>query len=167
MRTNLLKIRKIATGISQLFTAMDKGFAKVESDLTLLTRFRHICYDANNKLEVALEQLNQFESMAGSEHMDKETAQQLTYEISKELLNIREIISNNIEMISDYIHEFSDLWEKTFSLIALQKFQHLLNSEFEMLNKEIELLTMQELINKRLNILKETDKPKVGNEKYL
>lgn len=145
---------------------MDKGFAKVEPDLTLLTRFRHICYDANDKLEKALYQLNRFETLTMPEHLDKEASQQLTYEINLELQNIREIISNNIEMISDYIHEFSDLWEKTFSLIALQKFQHLLISEFNLLNKEIELLTMRELLDRRQEILKGPDSAKVGNEKY-
>ncbi len=166
MRTNLLKIQRIATGISQLFTAMDKGFAKVESDLTLLTRFRHICYDANDKLEVALHQLKRFESIADTEFPNKEIADQVHYEVSIELLNIREIVSNNILMITDYINEFSDLWEKTFSLVALQKFRHLLINEFNLLNKEIELLAMQELFEKRQEVLKGANKAKIGNDKF-
>ncbi len=166
MRANLLKIEKIATGISQLFTAMDKGFAKVESDLTLLTRFRHICFDANDKLEEALQALKRFEPVAGAESMDKEQAAQIHYELSIELIKIRDIVSNNILMITDYINEFSELWEKTFSLVALQKFRLLLMNEFNILNKEIELLAMQELIEKRQEVLnRATTALKAGNEK--
>ncbi|TVQ16949.1 MAG: hypothetical protein EA361_03350 [Bacteroidetes bacterium] len=166
MRTNLLKIEKIASGISQLFTAMDKGFAKVESDLTLLTRFRHICYDANNKLETALEQLRRFETISDPEFLDKETAELINYEVSVELMIIKEIVSNNIMMITDYINDYADLWKKTFSLIALQKFRHLLINESKLLNREIELFVMQDIYNKRQEILKKTDTAKISNERY-
>lgn len=166
MKTRILKIRKIASGISQLFTAMDKGFAKVESDLTLLTRFRHICYDANEKLERALLELDHYSSMPDLDSPDKEITDAIKLEIFNELLKIREITSDNIVMITDYIDDFSELWKRSFSLSALQKFQFLLVNEYNLLHKEIELLGMQEVHQKRLDILKARQTQKAGNEKY-
>ncbi len=163
---NLIKIHKIATGISQLFTAMDKGFSKVESDITLLTRFRHICYDANFRLEEALCKLEGYLLIiAEGEPLHNRVPDSLKEEIYMELIKIKDIIHENILMIKGYIEEYSDLWKNSFSLSALQKFENLLTSEFNIFISEIESLNVQELIEKRQEIIRSTTEARIGNDR--
>jgi hypothetical protein len=166
MQTNLLKIEKTIKGTAQLFTAMDKGFAKVESDLTLLRNFRLICFEANEKLESALPQLQN--------HIIRLNA---TMEISSDQFNhvisdvlfLQQVINENILAISDYIDRFEELWKTSFSLNALLKFKFLLNSEFTVLENQIHELKMEHMRNERAKIinLQPSSKTQVYDESNL
>jgi hypothetical protein len=154
MKTKLIRIEKIIEGTAQLFTSMDKGFARVESDLTLLTRFRQICYEANQKLECGIPKLKDHISLLN----DLESYTNLEAEHQEAILNdlyeIRDDIADNIMTIADYIDSFTELWKKSFSLSALLKFKLLLINEFSLLDKEIETLYLEHL---RLNRVKEVN----------
>lgn len=154
MRTKLIRIEKIIQGTAQLFTSMDKGFAKVESDLTLLTRFRQICYDANQKLEIGIPKLQNHISLLNDleNYTNLETAHQEA--ILNDLYEIKNDIADNIVAIADYIDNFTELWKKSFSLSALLKFKLLLINEFSLLEKEIETLHLE---HQRLNRVKEVN----------
>ncbi len=143
MTTRLIRIEKIIKGTAQLFTSMDKGFAKVESDLTLLSRFRQICFDANQGLESSLPLLrNHIESFGGSESVEvfSDTQGKL---LINDLNYLKNIISGNIIALSAYIDSFDELWKKSFSLSALLKFKMLLINEYSILEKEIDMLEME------------------------
>jgi hypothetical protein len=153
MRTNLIKIEKLVTGTAQLFTAMDKGFAKVESDLTLLTRFRMICFEANQKLENVLPQLRNHIQHASDWDDDLNSAETFNKMVFADLLTIKNIIGNNIISLSEYIDDFSELWKKSFSLSALLKFKFLLINEFSLLDREIQKLEMEHLLKERTKLI--------------
>ncbi len=150
MRTNLIKIEKIVKGTAQLFTAMDKGFAKVESDLTLLRRFRIICYDANQKLESVLPLLHNHMQYTSDWTHDQQAAGVFNRTVFNDLLTIKNIISENITALSEYIDDFSELWKKSFSLSALLKFKFLLINEYSLLEQEIQIIEMEHLLQKRV-----------------
>lgn len=165
MPYSLIRMKRIISGVCQLFTSMDKGFARVESDLTLLTRFRHICYESNVKLEESLLKLEELISnsddytSSNSEikaDSNADPAPQISPEIINELINAREIISDSILMITDYIDEFAELWKKSFSLNALEKFRNLIINEFNQLENEIDMLQMSGIIGHREAILKKS-----------
>jgi hypothetical protein len=149
MRTNLIKIEQLVTGTAQLFTSMDKGFAKVESDLTLLTRFRLICYEANQKLESVLPLLQNHIQHATDWDDGLNSAETFNKVVLADLITIRKIIGDNIISLSDYIDDFSELWKKSFSLSALLKFKLLLINEFSLLDREIQKIEMEHLLNER------------------
>ncbi len=150
MRTKLIRIEKIIKGTAQLFTSMDRGFAKVESDLILLTRFRQICYDANQKLETGIPKLqNHITSLIELKSSKVDFAQQK--EILNNLYEMKNDIADNILEITDYIDNFTELWKKSFSLSALLKFKFLLMNEFSLLEKEIESLHMEHFRQVRKN----------------
>jgi len=145
MTTKLIRIEKIIKGTAQLFTSMDKGFAKVESDLTLLTRFRQICFDANQKLETGIPKLqNHIRFITELESYDQLDLKQQEL-ILNDLYDIKTTIADNIISIADYIDNFTELWKRSFSLSALLKFKLLLINEFSLLEKEIETLHMEHL----------------------
>lgn len=147
-----------------MFTSMDKGFARVESDLTLLTRFRQICYESNTKLEASLLKLEDMINNSGNDpsgisittDANNKKTSQVSPEVIDELINSREIISDSILMISDYIEEYAELWKKSFSLNALEKFKNLIINEFNLLENEIDTLQMRGIIDHRDSILKKS-----------
>lgn len=141
MIKNLVKIRKIALGISELFTAMDKGFAKVEQDLVLLRKFREICFNANEKLEISLDDLKEYlpQPLATSEVRLNDIQKA---DLADILHQIEDIIYESIGEIADYTENFSELWKKSFSLNALLKFKSLLVKEFALLQEEVNSIEM-------------------------
>jgi hypothetical protein len=142
MHTNLIKIEKTIKGTADLFTAMDKGFAKVESDLTLLKRFRQICFEANDKIESALPLLQNH--IVQSIHWTTLAEPgQFYLQVRKDIFSLKEIIKENILSINSYIIEFEELWKTSFSLNALLKFKLLLMNEFTVLENEIQKLEME------------------------
>ncbi len=164
MPYSLIRMKRIISGVSQLFTSMDKGFARVESDLTLLTRFRQICYESNTKLEASLLKLEDMINNSGNDpsgisittDANNKKTSQVSPEVIDELINSREIISDSILMISDYIEEYAELWKKSFSLNALEKFKNLIINEFNLLENEIDTLQMRGIIDHRDSILKKS-----------
>lgn len=155
MSAHIIKAHKIAKGIAELFTAMDKGFARVESDLVLLKRFRQICFEANIKLEDSIPKLSLLiiqqtkYQLEGDTNRTAETQQ----EAFDHLIVVRQIIADNILMISDFIEEFNDLWERSFSLSALIKFRLLLEEEFLLLEDELKMLEMAYILDHRKKAL--------------
>ncbi len=154
MDKRIIRIQKISLGIAQLFTAMDKGFARVESDLVLLRKFRHICFDANESITNSLKEL-QRNIESNPEFYNKENIQNRK-ELLKQLRELQEKIDDSVFLISDYIEEFSNFWKTSFSLNALIKFKYLILNELNLLEKEIEALEMEHLHTSRKSILKNT-----------
>jgi hypothetical protein len=149
MYTHLIKIEKTIKGTAQLFTAMDKGFAKVESDMTLLKNFRLICFEANQKIESALPSLqSQIGLLNPAEHT--ELSGEVFRAIMIDILCLRQVISDNIVAISEYINGFEELWKTSFSLNALLKFKLLLIEEFTNLENHIRDMEMEQRGKERL-----------------
>jgi len=143
MTTSLLKIETIIRGTAQLFTSMDKGFAKVESDLVLISRFRQICYDANGGLLAALPMLQSHTKSVGEYETIELFIDAKGKDIIKDLYCLKDIIGGNIIALSAYIDGFDELWKRSFSLSALLKFRALLINEYSLLEKEIDTLEME------------------------
>ena len=155
MSAHIIRAHKIIKGIAELFTAMDKGFARVESDMVVLQKFRQICFTANLKLEGAIPGLSRvIQQISVSGKSDNNSSlTELNQEAYEQLLHIKRIISDNIIMISDFIDDFSDIWEKSFSINALIKFRLLLDEEYILLEDEIKLLEMQSVLDYRKKTL--------------
>lgn len=150
MHNHLIRIEQIVKGTAQLFSSMNKGFAKVESDLTLLTHFRQICFESNQKIETILPQLQRhinYTSVLKDDNLKTELFNRSLY---IDLLHIRNILSDNIIRVSDYIENFSELWTKSFSLSALLKFKLLLINEFSLLEREIQNIEVDQMHQNRI-----------------
>jgi hypothetical protein len=149
MHTHLIKIEKTIKGTAQLFTAMDKGFAKVESDMTLLRNFRLICFEANEKLEMALPNLQNHISLLNKTE-NLMVPDEVFHTIMIDIFILRQIINDNIQSISEYIDKYEELWKTSFSLNALLKFKLLLIEEFSVLENQIQVISMEHIGNERL-----------------
>ncbi|MBW6480749.1 MAG: hypothetical protein K0B37_15070 [Bacteroidales bacterium] len=158
MVRKLEKIQKIANGILQHFTAMDKGFARVESDLMQVKMFRNICYDADENLNKAL--LTFVKSLSTIQKRDPlvsaVTDKDRRQKISDSLMQLRQVAGNSLEMIMDYIDQYPDSGKKSYSLEALHKFSSVLEQEFRVLEQEINALKMHFILEDRKEQLMET-----------
>lgn len=145
MEKCFMKIQKIASGISQLFIAMDKGFVRVEPDVELLKKFRTICFEATRKLEsshASLQKHQLFFSLVDSNPAgvpDKISRIKLI----RDLNTLRGNIHESIQMISSYIEIYEEQWKKSFSVNALFKFRSLLEKELWLLEQEVNTLRMK------------------------
>lgn len=151
MKGNLVRIHTIAKGINQLYSAMDKGFAKVESNIDLLKKFRNICFEANINLENSLKGF----SMTIHPLITRDNPFMLPPEkvfrrnICLDLTEIRNSVFENNEIINSYIRQNADQLEKSYSLDALEKFLSLLEKEFQMLEQNINSLRMMFVLEDR------------------
>lgn len=158
MILKLEKIQKIANGILQHFTAMDKGFARVESDVRQLKKFRTICYDAGENLNRALttflkttSSIQKRDSMV-SAVIDKNQRQQM----NDAMMQLRQVAGNNVEMIMDYIDQYPVSGKKSYSLEALLKFSNVIEQEFHSLEQEVNALKMEFILEDRKEQMLET-----------
>lgn len=160
MVRKLEKIQRIANGILQHFTAIDKGFARVEPDLRQLKRFRNICYDANEKLDNSLSVFSKIKSSLQKRDplvsivIDKN--QRL--KISESLMQLRQVAGESLEMILDYIDQYPCCGEKSYPLEALQKFSSVIEQEYRELEQEVNSLKMHFILEDRKEQLMETIK---------
>ncbi len=158
MIRKLEKIQKIANGILQHLTAMDKGFVRVESDVMQLKRFRSICYEVDENLNHALstflkttDTLQKRDPLV-SAVIDKNQRQQ----ISDALMQLRLVTGNSFGMIVDYIDQYPYSGKKSYALEALQKFSSVIEQEFHLLEQEVNALKMQFILEDRKEQLMET-----------
>jgi hypothetical protein len=158
MIRKLEKIQKIANGILRHFTAMDKGFARVESDVRQLKRFRNICYTANEKLCDSLSVYSNIKSSFQKRDplvsivIDKNRRIQ----ISESLMQLRQVAGECLDMIIDYIDQYPYSGQKSYSLEALQKFKSVIEEEFRELEQEVNSLKMHFILEDRKEQLMET-----------
>jgi hypothetical protein len=158
MVRKLEKIQKIANGILQHFTTMDKGFARVEPDVRQLKRFRNICYAANEKLDNSLSVFSKIKSSLQKRDplvsivIDKNQRS----EISDSLMQLRQVTGESLEMIIDYIDQYPCCSGKSYSLEALQKFSSIIEQEFRELEQEVNSLKMYFILEDRKEQLMET-----------
>jgi hypothetical protein len=163
MNKTLIKILKISKGISQLFCAMDKGFRKVESDIELIREFRYLCYHANDNLESVHKELahNIDEFIKDKTPPIDDVAAKV---ISNSLREIRFVLEENTTAIKKYIEDYSQVWKKTLSINALNKFSSLLEREYLLLNQEIDKFMMELVYQERVNIISQPEKTRVENQ---
>lgn len=160
MIRKLEKIEKISCGILQLITAMDKGFARVENDINKLRKFREICYHVHDNFSVALNRYKESKINIRRRDplvtivIDKNCRQQ----INNSLLEIRKIADQGFDSIIDFIEEYPEEGNKSYSLDALQKFKSVLEKEFLNLEQEINALKMEFILEDRKEQLLETIK---------
>ena len=159
MKITLVRIQKVAQGMNQLYSSMDKGFARVETNMALLKRFRNLCYEANCKLEEALNGLSRQLENPWLKAADPTwvPTKEFRSEVCFHLRSIRQTVAANIHTIGDYIEEFSDQWDRSFSLNALIKFKSLLEKELQNLDQEIESLRMMFLLEDRKEQLQQNN----------
>lgn len=160
MIRKLEKIEKIANGILQHITAMDKGFTRVESDVMQLKRFRNICYDANVKLSNSLSVFSKIKS--GFQKRDPLVSividKNQRLQISESLMQLRQVAGECLEMIIDYIDQYPIFSKKSYPLEALQKFSSVLEQEFRELEQEVNSLKMHFILEDRKERIMETIK---------
>lgn len=158
MVRKLDKIQKITNGILQHFTSMDKGFSRVEPDVIQLKKFRSICYNAGENLNIELSALMKTRSILQKRDplvsvvIDKDQRQQ----ISDALMQLRMVAGNSIEMILDYIDQYPFSGKKSYSLEALQMFSSVIEEELHLLEQEVNALKMQFILEDRKEQLMET-----------
>ena len=151
MICKLEKIEKISSGILQLITAMDKGFAHVENDNDKLRKFREICFEVHDSFFAALNRYKESRinirrrDPLVSIVIDKSCRQQ----INNSLLEIRKIANLGYDTITDFIEEYPQTGNKSYSLEALQKFKSVLEKEFMNLEQEINSLKMEFILEDR------------------
>ncbi len=158
MIQKLEKIQKIANGILQHFTTMDKGFARVESDVKQLKRFRNICYDVNENLGNSLSAF----IVAKSSLKKRDPLVSLVInkdqrlQISNSLMQLRQVIGESLTMLMDYTDQYPYIGQKSYSLEALQKFNSVIEQEFHLLEQEVNSLKMQFIMEERKEQMIET-----------
>lgn len=168
MIRKLEKIEKISCGILQLITAMDKGFARVENDIDKLRKFREICFDVHDSFFAALNRY--IESKINIRRrdplvsivIDKNCRQQ----INNSLLEIRKIADQGFDTIIDFIEEYPQTGNKSYSFEALLKFKSVLENEFLKLEQEINSLKMEFILEDRKEQLLDTIKSAEKQDKY-
>lgn len=158
MIRKLDKIEKIASGILQHFTAMDKGFARVESDIRQLKRFRSICYDVNENLGSSLSAFLITKSTLKKRDPLTSTVidQTRRQQISDALMQLRKVAGISLEAIMDYVDQYPYSGQRSYSLEALQKFSSVIEQEFRELEKEVNALKMEFIMEDRKEQLIET-----------
>jgi hypothetical protein len=151
MTTSINKILKITKGLVQLFNAMDQGFIKVESDISLIKEFRSFCYYANENLEISHNTLMQLLNPVLTDQIpiDHSFINSITYSLE----DFSKTLNNTFLTLDKFISDYNTVWKKNLSLEVLNEFRSVLEREQRSFEKEAEGLTMKLLLHERKALL--------------
>ena len=159
MIKKLAKIQKISMGILQLFTSMDKGFSKVEPNITQLKKFRCICYEESEKLLITVSHLFSDQTFM---KLRQEPSHPVSFDkihrqrISQHLMNIRYAANEGLDAIENFIDEYQSLEKSNYAIDALEKFKNLLERDIQFLEQEINNIRMQFILSDRKESLEDS-----------